>query len=149
MRTKEDSSGKKVIGTLNNCAGGMTPWGTYLSCEENFSYHFAGDLSEQHPEKTNYQRYGVPSGLFLWGYFDPRFNVTHEPQEPNRFGWVVEIDPLDPGSTPKKRTALGRFKHEGAGNVMAPDGRLVIYICLLYTSPSPRDQRGSRMPSSA
>lgn len=128
LRTKADETGKKVIGTLNNCAGGITPWGTYLSCEENFNYHFSGNLTEEFDEYTNYKRYGVPGNYFLWGQFDPRFNIDSEPNEPNRFGWVIEIDPLDPLSIPKKRTALGRFKHEGAENVIAPDGRLVIYM---------------------
>lgn len=130
LKTSADPSGKKVIGTLNNCAGGMTPWGTYLSCEENFNFHFSGERvnDQDHPEAGNYNRYGVPAGFFQWGRFDPRFNIQSEPNEPNRFGWVVEIDPLNPNSTPKKRTALGRFKHEGAENVIAPDGRLVIYM---------------------
>lgn len=128
LKTSADPSGTKVIGTMNNCAGGITPWGTYLSCEENINYHFLGKLKDGHPETENYKRYGVPAGYFQWGKFDSRFNVGEEPNEPNRFGWVVEIDPLDPQSTPKKRTALGRLKHEGAENVITPDGRLVIYM---------------------
>lgn len=126
--TSTDPKGKTVLGTLNNCAGGMTPWGTYLSCEENFNFHFSGELQANHPETENHKRYNVPSDYFYWGKFDPRFDVGIEPNEPNRFGWVVEIDPLDPASTPKKRTALGRFKHEGGENVIAPDGRLVVYM---------------------
>ena len=128
LKTSADPSGIKVIGTMNNCAGGMTPWGTYLSCEENINYHFYGKLIENHPETNIHRRYSIPGNLFQWGRFDPRFNVELEPNEPNRFGWVVEIDPLDATSTPKKRTALGRFKHEGAKNVIAPDGRLVVYM---------------------
>ena len=128
MRTSADGKGRKVIGTFNNCAGGMTPWGTYLTCEENFNYHFTGKSPTNHPEAENHRRYNVPTDLFHWGKFDKRFDVGAEPNEPNRFGWVVEIDPLDPTSTPKKRTALGRFKHEGGENVIAPDGRLVVYM---------------------
>ena len=128
LKTNADPSGLEVIGTLNNCAGGITPWGTYLTCEENINYHFDGNLPTGHTESENYQRYGIPGRLFKWGEFDPRFNLSHEPNEPNRFGWVVEIDPMDPNSTPKKRTALGRFKHEGAENVIAPGGQLVIYM---------------------
>lgn len=128
LKTNADPTGLEAIGTLNNCAGGITPWGTYLTCEENFNYHFDGKLPDNHRETENYRRYGVPGSLFKWGEFDTRFNVKSEPNEANRFGWVVEIDPTDPTSTPKKRTALGRLKHEGAKNVIAPDGRLVVYM---------------------
>ncbi|MBX2848133.1 MAG: PhoX family phosphatase, partial [Acidiferrobacterales bacterium] len=128
LKTSADPDGKTVIGTHNNCAGGITPWGTYLTCEENFNYHFAGELPANHPETENHARYNVPVDLHHWGKHHKRFDVGVEPTEPNRFGWVVEIDPFDPKSRPKKRTALGRFKHEGAENVIAPDGRLVIYM---------------------
>lgn len=128
VRTSNDLDGKTVIGTFNNCAGGMTPWGTFLTCEENFNYHFSGELELDHLETENHERYNVPSDFLHWGKFDKRFDVGVEPNEPNRFGWVVEIDPLDPESTPKKRTAMGRFKHEGGENVIAPDGRLVVYM---------------------
>jgi len=129
VRTKRDPSGKKVIGTINNCAGGMTPWGTFLTCEENFNFHFSGELSKDHPEQRNYQRYNLrKNGYINWATHDKRFSVEHEPNEPNRFGWVVEIDPKDPTSIPKKRTALGRFKHEGGENVITQDGRLAVYM---------------------
>ena len=128
LRTSSDPQAKTVIGTFNNCAGGITPWGTYLSCEENFNFHFSGILSDDHPEAENYQRYNLPFDLFHWGKHDKRFDINAEPNEANRFGWVVEIDPMNPASTPKKRTALGRFKHEGGENVIAADGRLVIYM---------------------
>lgn len=128
LKTSADRKGKKVIGTLNNCAGGITPWGTYLTCEENFNLCFTGKLEKNHPEAKNYWRYNVPSDLFHWGKFDSRFDISKEPNEANRFGWVVEIDPMDPDSTPKKRTALGRFKHEGGENIIASDGRLVVYM---------------------
>ncbi len=128
MRTNADRSGRKVLGTLNNCAGGITPWGTYLTCEENFNYCFGGELPENHPETANHERYNVPLGWMHWDKHDARFDISHEPNEPNRFGWVVEIDPFNPKSKPKKRTALGRFKHEGGENIIATDGRLVIYM---------------------
>src|SRR5690606_23866032 len=127
LRTGADPSGTRVIGTLNNCAGGMTPWGTYLTAEENFNGYFSGIL-EGHPEGRNYRRYGVPGGWYAWARFHDRFDIDKEPNEANRFGWVVEIDPLDPSSTPVKRTALGRFKHEGAETVLNRDGRVVIYM---------------------
>jgi len=128
MKTKADRHGRKVIGTMNNCAGGMTPWGTYLTCEENFNGHFSGTLPTNHPESENHKRYNVPTDYTNWGKHDKRFDIGVEPNEPNRFGWVVEIDPLDPNSTPKKRTALGRFKHEGGECIVAPDGRVVVYM---------------------
>lgn len=128
LRTSEDPTGRRVAGTMNNCAGGITPWGTYLMAEENFNGCFMGELPGDHPEATNHARYGVPGGWYQWGHYIDRFNVTKEPNEPNRFGWIVEVDPMDPTSTPKKRTALGRFKHEGAESVVAPDGRLVVYM---------------------
>lgn len=128
MQTKADPSGKKIYGTMNNCAGGLTPWGTYLTCEENINYHFGGELQEGHAESTNHKRMNVPSNFMNWAKHDLRFDVGNEPNEPNRFGWVVEIDPMDPTSKPIKRTALGRFKHEGGENVIAKDGRLVVYM---------------------
>lgn len=129
MRTNSDPSGKKVIGTFNNCAGGLTPWGTYLSCEENFNYHFSGKLDAEHPEARNHKRYNLErTGFINWASHDKRFDVEHEPNEPNRFGWVVEIDPKDPLSIPKKRTALGRFKHEASETILTKDGRLAVYM---------------------
>jgi secreted PhoX family phosphatase len=138
MKTAADPTGTRVIGTLNNCAGGITPWGTYLMAEENFHGYFSGDLDRhldasgaddlaEHPEKRNYARYGVPAGHFAWGRFHKRFDVNAEPNEANRFGWIVEVDPLNPASVPVKRTALGRFKHEGAESIVNADGRLVLY----------------------
>jgi len=128
LRTGADPTGRAVTGTVNNCAGGVTPWGSYLMAEENFNAYFLGALPEDHPEAENYGRYGLPGGGYQWGRHVDRFNVAAEPNEPNRFGWVVEVDILNPASTPKKRTALGRFKHEGAETVLAPDGRVVIYM---------------------
>ena len=127
LKTNADVTGRRVIGTLANCAGGVTPWGTYLSAEENFHEFFNGRRFKSHPEFDNYRRLGIPRGG-KWGIVDPRFNVNAAPNEANRFGWVVEIDPYDPQSLPVKRTALGRFKHEGAETALSADGRLVVYM---------------------
>ena len=128
MKTNADPSGRKVLGMVNNCAGGVTPWGTWLTCEENFHGYFWGKLTDRHPEMRNYRRYGAPGNAYAWGKWYERFDVTKEPNEANRFGWVVEIDPFDPTSTPKKRTALGRNKHEGAAGIVNKDGRYIIYL---------------------
>ncbi len=127
MKTTADPSGRRALGMLNNCAGGLTPWGTWLSCEENFHGYFGGKLADDHPEAKNFKRYGAPGNWYAWAKWYDRFDVTKEPNEANRFGWIVEIDPFDPTSTPKKRTALGRVKHEGAAGIISRDGRYVIY----------------------
>ncbi len=126
LRTKADPTGTRVLGMLNNCAGGMTPWGTWLTCEENFNGYFWGKASGTSQEKA-FKRYGLPANWYNWGVHYDRFDIAKEPNEPNRFGWIVEIDPLDPKSVPVKRTALGRFKHEGAGGIVNRDGRYVVY----------------------
>lgn len=128
LRTSADPEGFTVAGTMNNCAGGMTPWGTYLMAEENFNGTFGGSLPANHAEAANHARYGVPSGWYDWSRHIDRFDIGQEPHEPNRFGWVVEVDVMNPDSMPVKRTALGRFKHEGAESVVAPDGRVVLYM---------------------
>jgi hypothetical protein len=127
MQTKADPSGRRVLGMLNNCAGGVTPWGTWLTCEENFNGYFWGKVGADDPRTASFKRYGVPGNWYAWGKFEDRFDVSKEPNEANRFGWVVEIDPFDPASTPKKRTAMGRFKHEGAAGIVNKDGRYVVY----------------------
>ncbi|ODA92257.1 dTDP-glucose 4,6-dehydratase [Mesorhizobium sp. SEMIA 3007] len=128
VKTNADPSGTKVFGTFNNCAGGVTPWGTYVMAEENIHGYFSGELPEGHKEAANYKRLGIPEGAYEWGAHYDRFNLAKEPHEPNRFGWIVEVDVNDPTSTPRKRTAMGRFKHEGAESIVAKDGRVVFYL---------------------
>ena len=127
LRTKADPTGRQVLGMLNNCAGGLTPWGTWLTCEENFHGYFWGKVPADSAEARNHKRYGVAGNWQAWGKFYDRFDVTKEPNEANRFGWIVEIDPFDSSATPKKRTALGRMKHEGAAGIINKDGRYVVY----------------------
>jgi secreted PhoX family phosphatase len=126
LRTAADPTGTRALGTLNNCAHGVTPWGTYLTCEENFIFYFNG------PEKPDEHgaRWGLRRGGrgYRWHEFEERFDATKHPNEPNRFGWVVEIDPMDPTSTPVKRTALGRAAHEGAWTALTRDRRVVVYM---------------------
>ena len=127
LKTSVDPEGTRVLGTLNNCAGGITPWGSYLTGEENVNIYFAGKI-DAHPEAANYARMGIPGDKMGWARFHKRFDINEEPNEANRFGWVVEIDPLDPAAAPRKRTALGRFKHEGCENALTKDGRLAVYM---------------------
>jgi secreted PhoX family phosphatase len=124
MRTNADPSGMTVLGTIGNCAAGQTPWGTYLSGEENWANYFtASDVPTGHE-----RRWGINKATgYRWPEFDPRFDTVRNPNEPNRFGWVVEVDPMDPKSTPVKRTALGRAAHEGAWVAVTKDGRAVVY----------------------
>ena len=128
LRTSGDATGTKVLGTLNNCAGGKTPWGTVLMAEENFHQYFGGELPADSPEAADYKRYGVTGEAeYPWHRSVDRFDLAKEPNEPNRFGWIVEYDPYDPGAMPKKHTGIGRFKHEGATCLINKDGRLVVY----------------------
>lgn len=131
LKTTADPSGRRARGTLNNCGAGKTPWGTVLSAEENFNQYFAnnGQLPDADGRKAIHTRYGLPSGASerRWEKFYDRFDLAKEPNEPFRFGWVVEIDPYNPNSTPKKRTALGRLKHEAATTVISKDDYAVVY----------------------
>ena len=132
LKTQADPSGTVALGTFNNCANGRTPWGTYLTCEENFNGYFgsAESLPQNVAESAAFKRYGISAkGAGInWHPFDERFDLAKNPNEPNRFGWVVEIDPMDPTSTPIKRTALGRVKHENAEVVVNADGHVVVYM---------------------
>ncbi len=128
LQTASDPTGTRVLGMLNNCGNGRTPWGTYLTCEENFNGYF-GWNGARTPTALE-SRYGLAAAGFgyRWHTVDPRFDLNVEPNEPNRFGWIVEIDPFAPASTPVKRTALGRFKHENAELVVATNGKIVVYM---------------------
>ncbi|ADT89232.1 PhoX family protein [Vibrio furnissii] len=128
LKTKADPKGTLALGTFNNCSNGQTPWGTYLTCEENFDDFFGAN--EEGTVNADQKRYGIaakPSD-YHWHQHDERFDVTKNPNEPNRFGWIVEIDPHNPDSTPMKRTALGRFKHENAAFTLNSDGYAVVYL---------------------
>jgi secreted PhoX family phosphatase len=139
MRTVSDPAGTTVLGTLNNCAMGVTPWGTYLTCEENFNLYFVNHNADDQKQRPEHSRYRILFGKHAiyhqWDSIESRFDATPDAtqphqghvNEPNRFGWVVEIDPFNPGSMPVKRTALGRFSHEGATVTLAQDGRVVVY----------------------
>ncbi|UVJ43674.1 PhoX family phosphatase [Pseudomonas sp. LS1212] len=129
LKTSADKSGTQVLGTFQNCANGMTPWGTYLTCEENFTDCFGSSNPAQVFDAAQ-TRYGasVASKEIGWHHHDPRFDLASNPNELNRHGWVVEIDPFDPQSRPVKRTALGRFKHENAALAETRDGRAVVYM---------------------
>lgn len=127
LKTVDDPTGTVVLGTNNNCSGGYTPWGTVLSGEENFDSYFVGQNTER------FKRYTIknqrsPHG---WEEVDPRFN-TNNPgyeNEAHRFGYIVELDPQDPTAAPRKHTALGRFKHEGANIHVDPvSGRVAAYM---------------------
>jgi secreted PhoX family phosphatase len=131
LQTAADPDGQRIVGTFANCAMGVTPWGTYLTCEENFDRYFYKSARPSAAEA----RIGLDDkALFRWHEHDPRFDADQHPNEFNRFGWVVEIDPHDAAAAPVKRTGLGRFKHEGATVKLAKDGRVVVY--------SGDDQRG-------
>lgn len=131
MKTSNDPYGTMVHGTVNNCAGGITPWGTVLTSEENFQGYFGNlmYLDAEDPRAAVHERYGIndEGSSYGWENHYGRFSVSTEPNEAFRFGWVVEIDPYDPNSTPVKRTAIGRFRGEGATFGHSPSGRVVFY----------------------
>ena len=131
LKTAGDPTGYFVAGTLNNCSAGITPWGTVITCEENFNQYFANnDKNPDAKAKAAHARYGLTAAASerKWERFYDRFDLAKEPNEAFRFGWVVEIDPNDPGSMPRKRTALGRFKHEATSTVATADGRVAVYM---------------------
>ena len=124
MKTAADPAARTILGTIGNCASGMTPWGTYLSGEENWANYFtAADTPTAHEKRWGIRK----ANWYRWPEFDPRFDTVRNPNEPNRFGWIVEVDPMDPNSTPVKRTALGRAAHEGAWVAVTQDQRAVVY----------------------
>ena len=132
VQTADDPAGTTVLGMLNNCGGGITPWGTVLTAEENFDQYFGGRtaLTAADPAKAAfYSRIPATAGESerKWERYYPRFDVSKHPNEYARFGWVVEMDPYDPSSQPRKRTALGRFKHEAAANTLSKEGHVVVY----------------------
>lgn len=130
LRTRLDPAGTTVLGTISNCGGGVTPWGTCLVAEENFNVHFFGRHDSQHKEARNHFRYRISSRntLTLWHRFFERWDANKVLNEANRFGWIVEVDPFDANSRPAKRTALGRFCHEGSAIRINGDGRAVLYM---------------------
>jgi secreted PhoX family phosphatase len=122
----------RVLGTIGNCAAGTTPWGTYLTAEENTDEYF-GNLAQASltPEVARaYRRFNAlpRDSLYRWEAADARFDVARSPLEPLKFGWIVEIDPRDPAQPIKKRTALGRFKHEAATTALTRDGQVAVYM---------------------
>lgn len=134
LRTAADPQGRTVLGSLNNCAGGLTPWGTILTAEENFNQYFVGGPGVAAPDRPALARYGIstttaiPGDSRRWDRVEPRFDLARHPNEANRFGYVVEIDPFDPRSTPRKHTALGRTKHEAANVSVGPRGEVAVYL---------------------
>ena len=129
VRTSADPAGEVALGTLNNCGNGYTLWGTYLTCEENFNGYF-GTTTAGDTRSDSMKRYGISAqgSGYKWEQHDDRFDYKKEPNESNRFGWIVEIDPFDPSSTPKKRTALGRIKHENCAMTLSANNRVVVYM---------------------
>ncbi|EDY87027.1 Tat pathway signal sequence domain protein [gamma proteobacterium HTCC5015] len=139
LKTASDPTGRQVLGTINNCAMGVTPWGTYLICEENWKNYFVNRDAEDYARRLAHHRYGITQGqssrYYAWESVDERFNATPQRNrdfggyvnEPNRFGWVVEVDPFDPASTPMKRTAMGRLVRECASLSLHPDGSMAFY----------------------
>lgn len=132
LRTGADPTGTRVLGTFANCAAGKTPWGTYLTSEENVDDYFEGGAANRRDDATMTEalrRFPLRDhSLYHWDLQDPRFDTAREPNEFFRFGWMVEIDPQDPDSVPRKRTALGRFQHEGANTLVGKSGHVAAYM---------------------
>ncbi|MBJ7290671.1 PhoX family phosphatase [Williamsia sp.] len=130
VKTTADPAGTTVLGTIANCSGGLTPWGTMLSGEENYNSYFAGAGKVTDPTaKEGLDRYSFAddADYHLWGRYESRFDLTRDPNEANRFGYVVEVNPHDPTSTPIKHSSLGRLKHESANIFVTSDGTVVAY----------------------
>lgn len=130
LQTPYSKSGCATSGTYANCGGGLTPWGTVLSAEENVHFYFYGS-PDAGVEAENHRRLGIPftaDPRFHWGRFYERWNLDKNPREPLHVGWIVEIDPFDPNAIPVKHTALGRFKHEACSLQLNRDNRLVAYM---------------------
>jgi len=158
----QNPNGNVPLGTVNNCGSGPTPWGTYLTCEENFNGYFGATEGESfNDNRTEAQeRYGFEFDGFGygWHFFDRRFDLSDPDyvNEQNRFGWVVEIDPNDGTQTPVKRTAMGRFKHEAVAIAESNNRRIAAYMgddqrgdyCYKYVSDEPWDYaiRNGRSP---
>ena len=130
MKTSFAPNGTTCFGTFGNCAGGVTPWGTVLTAEENVQAYFSGQAKKT-DEAESYKRFGLlgdRTALSAWGKFHERWNIDKHPHAGLHAGWIVEIDPYDPTSIPIKRTALGRCKHEGCGIHINKDKRVVVYM---------------------
>lgn len=125
-------NGNIPLGTVNNCGSGPTPWGTYLTCEENFNGYFGSSAGDAFIATEEQDRYGLNANGFGYGWhmFDKRFDLSDEEylNESHRFGWIVEIDPFDASKKPVKRTAMGRFKHEAVAIAEAPTGQIAAYM---------------------
>ena len=130
MRTSEDPRGTTVLGTFANCAGNLTPWGTWLQAEENIEEYFAATPSRADEfTAAEIATFDVePESSHTWERHHPRFNMDREPNEFHRFGWMVETNPHDPNEMPVKRTALGRFEHEAGTVSMDDEKRVVVYM---------------------
>ena len=140
LQTRYSQDGLSGRGTLNNCANGYTPWGTYLTCEENYHIYFKGESPYRnryewaelagHPDETDDE----------FGRFDlaaTGASAAHDfRNEANQFGYVVEIDPRRPDTAPRKRTALGRFAHEGVWTARVVAGEPLVF----YTGDDSRFQ---------
>ena len=128
----QNGAGNAPKGTVNNCGNGYTPWGTYLTCEENFNGYFGSSEGDAFVPTEEQDRYGFSATGFGYGWeqFDERFNLSNSnyTNEHHRFGWIVEIDPEDGSKKAVKRTALGRVKHEGFAFATGAGGRAVGYM---------------------
>ena len=132
LRTAADPTGTIVLGTLANCAGGQTPWGTYLTAEENVDDFFGnpggGAIADSAVREAHRRMPPRTTSYHGWEFVEARYDVAQVPTEMLRFGWIVEIDPFDATAVPRKRTALGRFKHENASTALTRDGRVAVYM---------------------